>query len=203
MKRTLDVMIVPVGREPEFKTLESDESGSFLKALQGCVGGLIEPLPWLFDDAPAGYCNEEGALGATFLDANRAVYATKAMEDAGFLSQLDFRTPVREGDLFTIVSATWCSPGSTPRRERAATSPPRSASASASASAARILSTRAQASSCPSPSQTGSADEASRTGDATPKTASWHLPLPPGASTLGATLHGAVPGRQGPRKTFR
>ena len=103
MKRTLDVMVVPVGREPEPRTLESDENGSFLKALQGCVGGLIEPLPWLFDDAPAGYCNEEGALGATFLDANRAVYATKAMEDAWFLSQLDFRTPVREGDLYAIV----------------------------------------------------------------------------------------------------
>lgn len=103
MKRTLDVMVVPVGREPELKTLESDENGSFLKALQGCVGGLIESLPRLFDDAPAGYCNEEGALGATFLDANRAVYADKAMEDAGFLSQLDFRTPVREGDLYAIV----------------------------------------------------------------------------------------------------
>ena len=25
------------------------------------------------------------------------------MEDAGFLSQLDFRTPVREGDLYAIV----------------------------------------------------------------------------------------------------
>lgn len=103
MKRTLEVMVVPVGREPELKTLESDESDSFLKALQGCVGGPIEPLSWLFDDAPAGYCNEEGALGATFLDANRAVYATKAMEDAGFLSQLDFATPVREGDLYAIV----------------------------------------------------------------------------------------------------
>lgn len=103
MKRTLEVMVVPVGREPELKALESDESGSFLKALQGCVGGPIEPLSWLFDDAPAGYCNEEGALGATFLDANRAVYATKAMEDAGFLSQLDFATPVREGDLYAIV----------------------------------------------------------------------------------------------------
>lgn len=103
MKRTLDVMVVPVGREPEPKTLESDENGSFLKALQGCVGGPIESLSWLFDDAPAGYCNEEGALGATFLDANRAIYADKAMEDAGFLSQLDFATPVHEGDLFTIV----------------------------------------------------------------------------------------------------
>ena len=103
MKRTLDVMVVPVGREPEPRTLESDENGSFLKALQGCVGGLIEPLSWLFGDAPAGYCNEEGALGATFLDANRAVYADKAMEDAGFLSQLDFATPVCEGDLYAIV----------------------------------------------------------------------------------------------------
>lgn len=103
MKRTLDVMVVPIGREPELRTLEPDEEGSFLKALQGCVGGLIEPMGWLFDDEPAGYCNEEGLLGATFLDANRAVYATKAMEDAGFLSQLDGQSPVREGDLFTIV----------------------------------------------------------------------------------------------------
>lgn len=103
MKRTLDVMVVPTGREPELRTLEPDGEGSFLKALQGCVGGLIEPMGWLFDDEPAGYCNEEGLLGATFLDANRAVYATKAMEDAGFLSQLDGQSPVREGDLYTIV----------------------------------------------------------------------------------------------------
>lgn len=103
MKRTLDVMVVPTGREPELRTLEPDEEGSFLNALQSCVGGLIEPMCWLFDDEPAGYCNEEGLLGATFLDANRAVYATKAMEDAGFLSQLDGQSAVREGDLFTIV----------------------------------------------------------------------------------------------------
>lgn len=103
MKRTLYVMVVPTGREPELRTLEADENGSFLRELQGCIGGLIEPMGWLFDDEPAGYCNEEGLLGATFLDANRAVYATKAMEEAGFLSQLDFETPVREGDLYTIV----------------------------------------------------------------------------------------------------
>ncbi len=150
-------MVVPVGREPEPRTLEADESGSFLKALQGCVGGPIEPLSWLFDDAPAGYCSEEGTLGATFLDANRAVYADKAMEDAGFLSQLDFATPVwrrarsrraspprwtspreRPGSWASSAPqrpcarapstpswwATWCLPGSTPRRGRAATSPP-------------------------------------------------------------------------------
>lgn len=44
------------------------------------------------------------ALGEHYMTAiNRAVYADKAMEDAGFLSQLDFRTPVREGDLYAIV----------------------------------------------------------------------------------------------------
>lgn len=45
MKRTLDVMVVPVGREPELKTLESDENGSFLKALQGCVLALPQNQP--------------------------------------------------------------------------------------------------------------------------------------------------------------
>lgn len=49
--------------------------------------------------------DELSALEAvfTYLADNRAVYADKAMEDAGFLSQLDFRTPVREGDLYAIV----------------------------------------------------------------------------------------------------
>lgn len=103
MKRAMKVMVVAVGREPELRDIESDDDGSFLRALQGCVGGLIAPMGWIFGDAPAAYCNEEGALGATLLDANRAVYATKDMEDAGYLSQIDLRTPVREGDLYAIV----------------------------------------------------------------------------------------------------
>lgn len=202
MKRTLDVMVVPVDREPELKTLESDENGSFLKALQRCVGGLIEPLSWLFDDAPAGYCNEEGALGATFLDANRAVYADKAMEDAGFLSQLASGPPCARATSTPSCSATWCLPGSTPIREKAATSHPRSASASASASAARNPSTRAQASFCPSPGLAGPADEALRMDDDFPEASSRHLPLPtwhpPWAQ---AARDGAR--AQGLRKTFR
>lgn len=160
MKRTLDVMVVPTGREPELRALEPDEEGSFLKALQGCVGGLIEPMGWLFDDEPAGYCNEEGLLGATFLDANRAVYATKAMEDAGFLSQLDGQSPVREGDLFTIVFGDMVFCGFDPETgERAATSRPRSASASASDSAAPSPSNRELPSFCPLSWQEGSDDE--------------------------------------------
>ena len=35
MKRTLYVMVVPTGREPELRTLEADENGSFLRELQG------------------------------------------------------------------------------------------------------------------------------------------------------------------------
>lgn len=44
MKTTLEAMIVPVGGEPYPKTLEADEHGSFLRALQECVGGHIEPM---------------------------------------------------------------------------------------------------------------------------------------------------------------
>ncbi len=52
MKTTLEAMIVPVSGAPYPKTLEADENGSFLRALQNCVGGHIEPMGYLFDDAP-------------------------------------------------------------------------------------------------------------------------------------------------------
>ncbi len=68
MKTTLEAVIVPVGEKPYPKTLEADENGSFLRALQECVGGRIEPLGYLFGDAPTVYCNEEG----TALEAGAA-----------------------------------------------------------------------------------------------------------------------------------
>ncbi|MFR1640394.1 MAG: DUF3846 domain-containing protein [Eggerthellaceae bacterium] len=195
MKRTLYVMVVPTGREPELRTLEADENGSFLRELQGCIGGLIEPMGWLFDDEPAGYCNEEGLLGATFLDANRAVYATKAMEEAGFLSQLDFETPVREGDLYAIVFMVFTGfdprrgePRHLPRNERPRALRRRGPTDSAQTNSVRP---RGQAPPMKRPER-----------DAAPKTASWHLPLlqvyPPWAQ---AARDGALV--QGPRKTFR
>lgn len=34
---------------------------------------------------------------------NRAVYATRGMEREGYLSQMDYATPVREGDLYGLL----------------------------------------------------------------------------------------------------
>ena len=42
MKTTLEAMIVPTGDMPYRKTLQADKNGSFLRALQECVGGRIE-----------------------------------------------------------------------------------------------------------------------------------------------------------------
>ena len=103
MKSTLNVMIVPVGRAPHDKMLKADENGSFLHALQSCVGGCIEPMDYLFDDAPAVYCNAEGKLGASLSEANRAVYATREMAEAGYASPSDPARAVAEGELFDIV----------------------------------------------------------------------------------------------------
>ena len=101
--RTLEVMVIPTGGLPYRKTLEADSSGSFLHALQACVGGMIEPADYIFGDAPAVYVNEEGLFGASLDTANRAVYATREMAGAGYLSQMDYSHAVEEGELYSIV----------------------------------------------------------------------------------------------------
>ncbi|RDB64296.1 hypothetical protein C1878_00025 [Gordonibacter sp. 28C] len=103
MKPTLNVMIAPVGRAPYDKTLAADEHGGFLRALQSCVGGHIEPMDYLFDDAPAVYCNAEGKIGSSLFEANRAVYATREMAEAGYASPSDPDRAVVEGELFDVV----------------------------------------------------------------------------------------------------
>ena len=100
---TLEVVVVPVGGRPYRKVLEADERGSFLRALQACVGGPIEAAGYIFGDEPAVYVNEEGLLGASLGTANRAVYATRQMAEAGYLSQMDFSHAVAEGELYSIV----------------------------------------------------------------------------------------------------
>lgn len=143
MKTTLEAMIVPVGEKPYLKTLEADENGSFLRALQECVGGHIEPMGYLFDDAPTVYCNEEGKLAGSGCRPNRAVYATEAMASAGYASPNDPSRAVRPDELYDIVFGDWYASASTPRPARTATSRPRSASASSNDSAAASPSSRA------------------------------------------------------------
>ena len=103
MKTTLEAMIVPVGEKPYLKTLEADENGSFLRALQECVGGHIEPMGYLFDDAPTAYCNEVGKLAGRGCRPNRAIYATEAMANAGYVSPNDPSRAVKPDELYDIV----------------------------------------------------------------------------------------------------
>ncbi|MVX60868.1 DUF3846 domain-containing protein [Enterorhabdus mucosicola] len=103
MKTTLEAVIVPVGGAPYPKTLEADENGSFLRALQECVGGRIEPMGCLFDDAPTVYCNEEGKLAGSGCRPNRAIYATEAMASVGYTSPNDPSRAVRPDELYDIV----------------------------------------------------------------------------------------------------
>lgn len=85
---------------PEEIDLALDERGSALGSLQKAVGGCIEPFNILFNGGIDLYINDEGLFTCP---PNRAIYATEAMEETGYLSQLDYATPVKEGELYTIL----------------------------------------------------------------------------------------------------
>lgn len=102
MSESVKVVVVPEGSDPYVKEIEPDEEGSYLDALQHIVGGYIEAFDVLFDGKPSFYVNEEG-LSDQSCGPNRAVYANDHMERAGYLSQMDFRTAVRKGDLYAIL----------------------------------------------------------------------------------------------------
>ena len=64
------------------------------------VGGNIEPFDVIFGEGISLYVNEEGLFTCP---PNRAVYATKGMEEAGYLSMMDYSSPVKEGELYSIL----------------------------------------------------------------------------------------------------
>ncbi len=67
------------------------------------VGGMIDVvcLPLFGEGRNIDlYVNDEGIYSC---QPNRAIIATKAMEDDGYLSQLDFRTVVHEGGYYTLL----------------------------------------------------------------------------------------------------
>ena len=88
------VLFIDVASEP--KVIETDGS---LRSLQALVGGSIEAFCAVAGETPLLWVNEEGLFTC---QPNRAVYATRLMEEGGFVSQVSGR-PVREGDLFTIL----------------------------------------------------------------------------------------------------
>lgn len=66
--------------------------------LQKLVGGDVEPLD-IYENTTI-WCNAEGLYECI---PNRAIFATPWQEEAGFLSQFDFKTPVKTGDFFTVL----------------------------------------------------------------------------------------------------
>ena len=91
-------MLIPTNGNPVEIDIEVDEAGSTLHDLQRLVGGNIEPFDVIFGEGISLYVNEEGLFTCP---PNRAVYATKGMEEAGYLSMMDYSSPV---DYFTEVS---------------------------------------------------------------------------------------------------
>lgn len=93
-------MLIPTNGNPVEIDIEVDEAGSTLHDLQRLVGGNIEPFDVIFGEGISLYVNEEGLFTCP---PNRAVYATKGMEEAGYLSMMDYSSPVKEGELDSAV----------------------------------------------------------------------------------------------------
>lgn len=100
----MKVIEIPVWDEPRIVDVSPDERGSFLGAYQELVGGLIEAVGVPYGNRLTLYVNEEGIPSG--LAPNRAVFASKWMEERGFLSCIDYETAVREGDLYTVLFGT-------------------------------------------------------------------------------------------------
>ncbi len=93
-------LLIRTDREPVIIDIEQDEHGSTLHALQKEVGGNIEAFSPLFGEGIDLYVNEDGL---SICPPNRAIYATKAMEEEGYLSQMDYSHVAKEGELYTIL----------------------------------------------------------------------------------------------------
>lgn len=93
-------VLIPTGGAPRPIDIQKDSDGSALSSLQQLVGGNIEAFPVIFGDDICVYVNEEGLYNCP---PNRAVYATWGMEEAGYLSQLDYDHAVKEGELYTVL----------------------------------------------------------------------------------------------------
>ena len=99
--RPLKVAFIGVGEEPRIVEVEADGDGSHLHGLQALVGGFIEPFTPLYGDEPCLYVNEDG-IGED-LAPNRAIYASRRMQEEGYLSQLDYGHVVEEGQFYAVL----------------------------------------------------------------------------------------------------
>lgn len=84
-------------QRPQAVEIPKDDT---LHSLQGLVGGAVDVLSVRSDGIEL-WVNDEGLLDD--MPPNMAVYADKGMEEEGFLSQIDYDSVVRDGDLYTVL----------------------------------------------------------------------------------------------------
>lgn len=93
---TIRVCLIPVHEAPQERFIPADKT---LESLQQFVGGTVDILS-VKEDGIDFWVNDEGLFTKP---PNRAIYADAYMEEQGYLSQLDFQTVVKEGDLYTVL----------------------------------------------------------------------------------------------------
>lgn len=103
----ITVAVIETGRDPYLKELEPEglEESSYLSAFQREVGGNVEAYGVLWDDEPLIYVNEEFLFNGS--QPNRAIYANDHMEKEGYLSQMDYASVVKRGDLYGLICGTF------------------------------------------------------------------------------------------------
>lgn len=84
-------LLIPVGSKPFEVSIDKNNS---LAELQDLVNGNVDVLSVLGNGVDL-WVNEEGLINGS--KPNRAIYATKHMEEVGYLDQLTFGHPVKEG----------------------------------------------------------------------------------------------------------
>lgn len=83
-------LLIPVGSKPFEVWIDKNNS---LAELQDLVNGNVDVLSVLGNGVDL-WVNEEGLINGS--KPNRAIYATKHMEEVGYLDQLTFGHPVKE-----------------------------------------------------------------------------------------------------------
>ncbi|WP_158571926.1 DUF3846 domain-containing protein [Collinsella sp. AF39-11AT] len=90
-------LLISVGSKPIEVWIDKNNS---LAELQNFVNGNVDVLSVLGNGVDL-WVNEEGLINGS--KPNRAIYATKHMEEVGYLDQLTFDHPVKEGELYSLI----------------------------------------------------------------------------------------------------
>lgn len=90
-------LLIPVGSKPFEVWIDKNNS---LAELQDLVNDNVEVLRVLGNGVDL-WVNDEGLFNGS--QPNRAIYATKHMEEVGYLDQLTFGHPVKEGELYSLI----------------------------------------------------------------------------------------------------